>query len=264
MIITTPTDVKIHVQTYGPASRPPVVLLHSLATDSSIWDDVQKRLQDKFHVVCIDLRGHGKSSCPTVPYTIADLAADVVHVAETLDLSDAHLVGLSMGGMITQHIAIHHPERFRTFTIAGSISRTNPEMQKVWFERANTARAQGMASQVSVIVNRWFSAHTQQCNQAIVGYVAQLISNTSLDGYLGCCTAIAHLDLDDQLGRIKKPCLVIVGSEDPGTPPAVSRRIHEMIEGAEFIEFAQASHQLFLDQPELSVRALVKFLDRRG
>lgn len=246
----------------GPAAAPVVVLSHSLATDLGMWEAQAQALAGRYRVLRYDTRGHGDTDAPPGPYTLELLASDAVALMEELGVERAHFVGLSMGGMIGQLIALTRPEKLRSLALCDTSSRIPAEAQPMWEERIRTTQAQGMAPHVEPTVARWFTPAFRERGSEVVERVRTMIRRTSPAGYVGCCHAIKALDLTDRLSAIRLPTLVMVGADDAGTPVAASRTIHERIAGSQLVVIPSASHLSNLEQPEAFTQALVAFLEK--
>jgi 3-oxoadipate enol-lactonase len=246
----------------GPAGAPVVTLSHSLATDLSMWEPQVKALQGSYRVLAYDTRGHGGTDAPAGAYTLDMLAEDGRALLRALGIARTHWVGLSMGGMIGQALALTAPELFQSLSLCDTSSRIPAEARPVWQERVKTAETQGMEPLVEPTLGRWFTAPFRESRKDVIGRVATMIRNTSPRGYAGCCHAIAALDLTDRLSAIKIPTLIVVGEEDQGTPVAASRAIHAQIAGSELQIIKSAAHLSNLEQPEAFTRALTAFLAR--
>lgn len=252
--------VRIHYEAQG--DGPCVVLSHSLACHSAMWEPQAAWLRDRYRVVCIDTRGHGLSAAPPGPYTLEELVADTVAVLDHHGVARVHFVGLSMGGMIGQLLALAHPERVASLTLADTTSRFPPGSEQVWAERIATATGQGMEALVEPTLARWFTADYRARGGEALERVAAMIRSTPVAGYVGCCHAIPRIDTTGRLGEIRCPALVIVGEDDPGTPVAMAKAIHDAIPGSELVVIPKASHLCNLERPDAFNRVLGGFLDR--
>jgi 3-oxoadipate enol-lactonase len=246
----------------GPETAPAVVLHHPLATDLSIWDQLSAALAPRYRVVRFDARGHGASEATPAPYDLPMLSADVIGLMDHLGLARAHFLGLSMGGMVGQHLALAHPERFASLILCSTTSRMPPETHVLWEERAKGAREKGMGSQVEVALARWLAPGSMQ-KPPLVAAMRRYIESTPPEGYAGWCQALRTHDVTDRLKAIRLPTLVIVGADDPSTPPAAAQVIHREIAGSELIEVPGVSHQLHVEDPATFNRHVLAFLDRQ-
>ncbi len=260
----TANGINMHYTLNGPASAPVVTLSHSLATNLSMWEPQVSALAARYRLLRYDTRGHGGTDAPGGPYSLDQLAEDAAALFRALGIERAHFVGLSMGGMIGQVLALKHRERLRSLILCDTSSRIPPEAWPMWEERIRTTEQQGMEPHVEPTIGRWFTPPFAARNPEIVESVRAMIRRTKPQGYIGCCHAIKALDLTDRLSAIAVPTLIVVGEDDPGTPVAASRAIHERIKGSALVILNSASHLSNLEQSEAFNRALLDFLGRQA
>lgn len=251
---------QVHSDATDP-SAPVVTLSHSLATSLSMWDPQVPGLAARYRVLRYDTRGHGGTDAAPAPYTLETLAQDAVELLDALGVERTHFVGLSMGGMIGQLLALTHPEKLRSLVLCDTTSRVPLDARPTWDERIRTAESQGMAPHVEPTIARWFTAPFRERRPETVDRVRAMIGGTDPKGYAGCCHAIKMLDLTDRLGDIRVPTLILVGEDDPGTPVAASRAIHERIRGSRLVVIPSASHLSNIEQPDAFNQALAAFLE---
>jgi 3-oxoadipate enol-lactonase len=256
--------IRVNYTLDGPASAPVVTLSHSLATDLSMWDPQMNALTARHRVLRYDTRGHGGTDAPAGAYSLEQLAEDARALLRALGIARTHWVGLSMGGMIGQILALRAPDLFLSLTLCDTSSRIPPEAKPLWQERIKTAETQGMEPLVEATISRWLTAPFREQRKDVVDWVRAMIRATNPRGYAGCCHAIAALDLTDRLPAIKLPTLIVVGEEDQGTPVAASRAIQAQIAGAQLEILKSAAHLSNVEQPEAFTRAVTSFLARLG
>jgi 3-oxoadipate enol-lactonase len=244
----------------GPANAPVVTLSHSLATDVSMWEPQLAALRARYRVLSYDTRGHGGTEVPTGAYSLDQLADDAAALLGALGIRQTHWVGLSMGGMIGQALALKNPGLFKSLSLCDTSSRIPAEAKPLWADRIKTAETQGMEPLVEPTLARWLTAPFREKRKDVVDKVATMIRSTPPRGYAGCCHAIAALDLTDRLPAISIPTLVVVGEEDQGTPVAASRAINDKIKGSELVIIPAAAHLSNMEQPEVFTGAITKFL----
>jgi 3-oxoadipate enol-lactonase len=259
----TVNGFRMTYQVEGPEAAPPVVLHHSLAMNLTLWDELTAALLPRWRVVRFDARGHGGSEATRAPYTFETLAADVVGLMDHLKIERAHFVGLSMGGMVGQYLGLLHPRRFASLTLASTSSRVPPEGRALWTQRVKDTREKGIESQVAVAVPRWVTAANQKDKPQVVARLTRMLLGTSAEGFCGWGGAIATLDITDRLKTITLPTNVIVGEEDPGTPPAAAQAIHREIAGSTLIVAPKLSHMLCTEEPAVFNKHVIDFLDRQ-
>jgi 3-oxoadipate enol-lactonase len=248
----------------GPANAPVVTLSHSLAADLSMWDPQMPALTARYRILRYDTRGHGGTDAPAGAYSLEQLAQDARGLLEALGIGRTHWIGLSMGGMIGQTLALSSPDLFASLSLCDTSSRIPVEAKPLWGERIKTAETQGMEPLVEPTIGRWFTAPFVSGRKEVVDRVRAMIRATKPAGYAGCCHAISALDLTEKIPAIKMPTLIVVGEEDQGTPVAASRTMHEKIAGSELVILKSASHLSNMEQPEEFTRAITTFLARVG
>ena len=258
----TANGISMHYTLNGPASAPVVTLSHSLATNLTMWEPQVSVLAARYRVLRYDTRGHGGTDAPKGAYSLDLLAEDARALLGALGIERTHFIGLSMGGMIGQVLALKHPEMLRSLILCDTSSRIPPEARPMWEERIRTTEQQGMEPHVEPTVGRWFTAPFAAKNPEIVESVRAMIRQTKPEGYVGCCHAIKALDLTDRLSAVAVPTLIVVGEDDPGTPVAASRAIHERIKGSALVILKSASHLSNIEQSEAFTKALLDFLGR--
>jgi 3-oxoadipate enol-lactonase len=247
---------------YGDDHRPVVVMSHALATNMDIWAYQLPLLAHRFRVLVYDLRGHGRSAAPGDSYTLQELASDVAALLDHLQIPRAAFVGLSVGGMIGQVFALKYPDRLSGLVLCSTGSRTEQAAKATIEERINRVRAEGLESQVSATLNRWFSSKFIAEAPATMAWVSDLILATSVDGYAGCGRAILELDLTDALSDVRVKTLIIPGEYDLGFPEKVSRTIQQKIANSELVLLKGAAHIGNVEQAHLFNEIVVDFLSR--
>jgi 3-oxoadipate enol-lactonase len=254
--------IETNYELHGKEGAPWLVLSHSLACSVRMWDPQVEALKASFRLLAYDTRGHGASDAPKGAYSLDMLADDLKGLLETLDAKNPHYCGLSMGGMIGQTFALKYPGVFRTLMLADTTSRYPADAWPQWQARIKTAEEQGMAPLVQPTLERWFTEPFRKSNPAPVAAIGKLIASTPVPGYVGCCHAIPKINLTARLKEIKTPMLVICGDQDPGTPPAMAREIHDSSPGSKLVMIPQAAHLSNLEQPAAFTRAMQDFMAR--
>jgi 3-oxoadipate enol-lactonase len=260
----TINGIRMHYQVEGAEGAPPVVLHHSLAMNLTLWDELAAALAPRYRVVRFDARGHGATEATKAPYSFETLSADVVALIDHLKIPRAHFVGLSMGGMVGQYLGFLHPERFLTLALASTSSRVPPEGQALWTQRVKDTREKGIESQVAVAVPRWVTAANQKTKPEVVARLTKMLLGTPAEGFCGWGGAISKLNITDRLKAITLPTTVIVGEEDPGTPPAAAEVIHREIAGSTLIVAPKLSHMLCTEEPAVFNKLVLDFLDKHS
>ncbi|WUR78901.1 3-oxoadipate enol-lactonase [Streptomyces phaeochromogenes] len=245
----------LHHRAEGPVTAPPLLLGPSLGTSTALWDKVAPELSVTHRVVRWDLPGHGDSPAGLIGpgATIADLAAMVLALADSLGLDRFSYAGVSLGGAVGLHLAVHHPERIERLAVICSSAHFNGS--KPWEERAALVRAEGLAGLAEGADARWFTP----------GFtVPELVEDhrtADPDAYAACCDALAAFDIRERLPEIGTPTLLVAGREDPATPPAHLREIADAVPGAALVEIPGASHLAPAQCPEAVLTALRAHFD---
>ena len=261
----TVNGIDLACQTDGPEDGPVLVLAHTLATSRAMWRRQIPHLARRHRVVSYDMRGHGESAAPDYPYSLEMLGEDVIGILDSLGVEQpAVFLGISIGGMVGQALALRHPDRFRAFILSNTSSRTPPEGQPMWEQRIEALKKDGVEGQVQPTLERWLSPEFRARDPETTKWVADLIRATPVTGFIGCAKAIQKLDYTDQLERIALPTLIIAGEKDPGASVAAAQAIHEKIKGSQLAVIPKCFHQTPIEAPDAFNRIVGEFLERLG
>jgi 3-oxoadipate enol-lactonase len=244
----------------GPENGPVVMLSNSLATNFTMWDAQIPALTDKYRILRYDQRGHGGSQATKPPYSFDMLLEDARALIAALGLGKVHFCGLSMGGMTGQLFGAKHAEMLRSLVLCDTSSRM-PD-PTIWAPRIKAARGDGMASLAPSTLERWFTAPYRAKAKREIERVGAMIASTPVDGFVGCCNAIAAMDQTHLLAGIKTPTLIIVGADDPSTTVAHSEIIHREIVGSKLVVLKNAAHLSNIEQAAEFNKTLRTFLDK--
>lgn len=241
---------------------PWLTMSHSLACNLHMWDPQMALLTRRFKVLRYDTRGHGQTSAPAGEYTLEQLADDVKGLLDALKIKQTHWVGLSMGGMIGQVFALKYPGVFQSMVLADTTSRRPPDAAKMWAERIENAQQKGMEALVEGTLGRWFTEPYRNARKDVMARIGNDIRKTPVAGFVGCCHAIAKIDLTDRLKEIKCPTLVMVGEHDMGTPVEAARAIQENLPGSQLKIITSAAHLSNVEQAESFNKLMTGFFER--
>ena len=253
---------RVRAPRHGGAPRHTVVLSHALGCDQSMWDGLAEALSADCRVVTYDHRGHGDSDNPAGPYTMAELADDAASVLTAVGGGPVVFIGLSMGGMVAQELALRHPALVKGLVIANSTSAYDDAGQAAWGARVAMVREQGLGAVAEMAMARWFGEDFRASNAATVDRWRRRVASCHPEGYVGTCQALQGMDTVARLGRIAVPVLVIAGEIDPGTPVAMSEALARGIPGAELTVLTGASHLSVLERPAAFAHRVRDFLDK--
>jgi 3-oxoadipate enol-lactonase len=255
-------DVMLRVRIDGceDADAPTILFHNGLCTTLETWDAVVALLPPALRIVRYDLRGHGRSDAPPAPYAMGALVADAERVADVLDVRGAAVVGLSLGGLVAQGLAVKRPDIVRTLVLSNTGAKIGT--RAMWEDRIATVRAQGLAALVDGMIDRWLSPGFRAAPEA--ADLRRSLLATPVEGYCGCAAAIAGTDFLGPTSGLRLPTLCIAGSEDRATPADMPRELAELIPGARFRLIRRAGHLPHLEQPRAYADALIRFLVDTG
>lgn len=242
---------------------PWLVLCNSLGMNRSMWFQQVQEFSRSHRVLTWDTRGHGESTTAPGPYDFHVLAEDLAGLLDTLDISRTALLGLSMGGGIVQIFAARHPDRVSAAVIAGSsawFGRAGDE----WKQRIAAVRQGGLASLRQAQAQRWFTDSFQTAHPEIADRILGILTSTDQSGYVATQEGLACLDVRPLLGDIRCPTLVIVGSEDPATPPSEAEVIQGGIQGARLVVLDGLRHLAPVEAPSTFNPIVLEFLEQVG
>jgi 3-oxoadipate enol-lactonase len=268
-----PLSADIRVATHHTFSQPqlevsvqgkgrPIVLSHALGLDRHMWDGLAAGLAPTHQVLRYDHRGHGGSAVPAGPYRMDDLVDDAARLIREWGRGPVVWVGLSMGGMVGQGLAIRHPELVRGLVLANTSSQYPEAARSMWAQRIAMVQTQGLSAIADTVMERYFTADYRAAQPDAVAAFRRRVLRTDPAGYAACCHAVAAVDWLNRLAEVRCPTLVIAGAQDVGAPVAMSQAMAERIAGAELVVFDQASHLSVVEQPVLFMEALQRFLAR--
>ena len=249
----------------GPADGAgvPIVLSPGLGMDLQLWDDLAARLAAQGHpVLRYDQRGHGGSAVPPGPYAMDDLVGDAARLLREWGRGPVVFVGLSMGGMVGQGLAIQHPELVRGLVLANTSAHYPEAARQVWAQRIATVEAQGLTAIADAVMERWFCTAYRATRVDTVANFRSTVLRTDAKGYVACCHAVANVDWLDRLADVRCPTLIIAGEQDAGAPVAMAQAVADRIAGAELVVLAEASHLSVAEQPAAFADQLDGFLAR--
>lgn len=255
-------DVLLHYRLHGQAGRPVIVLVNSLGTDARIWDDVIEILSSSYRIVSYDKRGHGLSDAPQGEYSLADHVADLAGLLDDLGVERVALAGVSVGGLIAQGFALHHPERLCALVLCDTAPKLGDA--DLWNERIAAVRGDGLPAIAQAVMERWFSAQFVKNEPDALSGWRSLFLRADPAGYCGTCATLRDTDLTDRVGTIACPTLVVVGEDDLSTPPELVRAGAAAIPGARFEIIAGAGHIPMIEQPEKLASLIANFLREAG
>ena len=244
----------------GPAQGRVVLMSNSLMSNYDMWDWTLPALADRYRVLRYDTRGHGRSSTPPGPYSIAMLADDAAGLLDALGIEAVHFVGLSMGGMIGQQLGARFPRRVLSLALCDTASEMPP--RSLWEERLAIARTQGVAGLAESTLKRWFTEPFIERAPGDIEKVRRMILGTGAEGYIACAEGIRDMAQTTMLLKIKAPTLVMTGRQAPACTVDQATVLHRMIDGSQLLIVEDAAHLANIEQPQAFNAALRAFIDR--
>lgn len=242
----------------GRPDAPVLVLPSSLGTTRELWEPQIDAFERDFRVVRYEHRGHGASPAPPGPYSMSDLGADAFELLDELEIERAVWCGLSLGGMVGMWLAVHAPERLCGLVLACTSAHVGaPEAYR---DRAAFVRRNGIEPVAEAIVARWFTVTTFRERPELPERFRAIVVAQPVEGYAGCCEALAGWDFREELGAISIPTLVVSGSEDEATPASETDLIAERIPGARRVVVDGAAHLANVERPDAFLDAVVPHL----
>lgn len=253
-------DLCLHYREDGDPSGAPVIFSNSLGTDLRLWDDVIALMPPELRLIRYDMRGHGLSDCPPAPYSMGAMVRDAEILLDTLDVRDAVFVGLSVGGMVAQALAVKRLDQVRALVLSNTGVKLGTK--DIWQDRIDMVQSQGLTEMSDMIMQRWFSRSYRK--SGAMPPWKRMVETTPADGYAGVCAAIAGTDLITPTSSLRLPTMVIAGSEDAATPPDLVRELAELIPGSRFELMRGTGHLPCAEQPEAFATLLCHFLNTIG
>lgn len=252
--------VELFYDLTGPEDAPVVVFSTSVGATLEMWDPQVRAFADRFRLLRYDTRGHGRSQVVDRPTSIEELADDLAGLLDALGIGRAHLVGLSLGGMTGQALALRHPDKLASLVLLATSAYLPPA--EAWTQRAATVRAQGMEAIADVVMGRWFTRAFKERSPAVIAETRKRFVANDANGYAICCEAIRDMDLRPAIGAIMTPTLILAGADDQATPVAMMEDIRVRIPDAELVIVPRTAHLLNIEQAGIVNAHLGAFLAR--
>jgi 3-oxoadipate enol-lactonase len=211
-------------------------------------------------VLSYDLPGHGSTPTPDADYTVEELTDQAAALLRAADVGPAHLVGVSLGGLVAQDLAARHPSLVGRLVVVDAVAVYPAPLRQQWRDRAARTPAEGLAPLLDPTLALWFTADRLRDGGAVVERVRRTFLAGDPRGYARACTALEAVDLTDRTDRIQAPTLVVVGEDDAPPFTIAAQTLVELVPGARLVTLAPARHAGVLEQPEQFTRALLAFL----
>ncbi len=246
---------RIHWRAEGPVDGPALLFSNSLGSDLDLWRPQLDAVQSR-RVIRYDTRGHGRSSATPGPYTLDLLGQDAIAVLDAAGATRADFVGISLGGLTGMWLGIHAPERVGRLVLANTGAKIGTN--DTWNQRIDAVRTQGLVAIADSVLARWFTPEFSAAKPDVVAEIRRTFVATPAEGYVACCEALRDSDLRDQLSGIRSRLLVVTGSSDLSTPPALGELVQKRVPGARLVELP-AAHISNVEQSGAFNRAMLDF-----
>ena len=256
--------VRLHYSTTGRTAAPPVVLIQGLGADKQLWTLQRLALARQYRTIALDNRGAGRSDKPYGEYSLEQMADDTLAVLDHAGAADAHVVGASMGGVIAQILALRHPHRVRSLTLACTACTQHAWRQELLAEWAEIAQQRGMRAMTNAAARWTIGPRSFRRISPAIGWLGPLALSRPSHAFAAQVGAIlaASEELRDELGRIRVPTLVMVGNQDILTPRGDAEELAERIPTAELVVISGAAHGFMVEHGTTFNRILLEFLGR--
>jgi 3-oxoadipate enol-lactonase len=247
----------LYVEIEGREGAPVLMLSNSLGTNLHMWDDQAPEFAKHFRLVRYDRRGHGKSGAPKGPYSFDRFGRDILAILDALKIKKMNWCGLSMGGMDGQWLGANAADHVEKLILANTNFYYADKAP--WADRIKFVQEKGLSELVGPNMERWFTQGFRARAPQAIARMKEMFVATNPAGYVACVEAIRDMDFRASNPRVTTPTLVIVGKQDPATPPSAGEAIAHQIKGAKLMAL-DAAHISNVEQPKAFTEAVLNFL----
>jgi len=259
---TIRNGVRLAYRIDGPTApeTPTLLLIGAMGTSLHLWDAILPLLPEGLRILRCDLRGHGRSAVPEPPYSMGGLIADVVAICDACQARDTLCVGLSLGGMIAQGLAVKRPHLIRALVLSNTAAKIGTPPH--WERRITALRKLGHQAVIDEVLPRWVGRDYARTAQ--VETLRAMLRDTAIAGYAGAFAAVAGTDFYTPTATLRIPTLGLAGSEDGFTPPDLVKDTIDLIPGAQFTLIPRVGHFPCLEAPKRFAEAISAFITATG
>lgn len=244
-------------------SGPPLFLIHGIGAARNTWAKALPVLTQHFTVVSYDLRGHGTSPMPDLPFDLDDLVNDLERVRERAGFEAAHFAGHSLGGMIGPAYAKRFPDRVMSLGLLSTAAfRTEDDSAKVWGV-VKAMEEKGVPQVLGTLTDRWFTDDFIARHGDVVERRLRQVIDTDAEVFLNVFRIYAGTEMAPWLHEVSHPSLVLTGENDGGCNPRLNRQIHAALPNAQLVILENYKHSLLLEAGDIVARHLVEFIQSR-
>ena len=245
------TRVQLQCFKSGSPSATPVLFLHALAMQASMWVRMVEHLDMDAPIWGMDLRGHGASDHPAGPYSTELFAKDVLAVLDHLKTEQVHLVGCSMGGTVCMAFTGRHPERVKSLGLIDTTACYGEDAKDAWEKRGQQGYTKGLASLRDFQVERWFSTEFARTHTDVVQECLNVFVANTPSAYLETCRMLGAADERALIQHYKGACTIVVGEEDYATPVSMAQDLARLLPQADLHVLHNVRHYSPIQAPEL-------------
>lgn len=244
----------------GPRHAPVVLLVPPLGTTMSVWEPQLPELTRDRRVLRVNHRGHGSSPVPEGPYTVEELALDLLGLLESQDLPRVSAVGAGLGCALLVWIAANSPRTLERLALLAAAPRT-PRTHR-WDLLASRVRGGGLDSVAADVVRPWFTPDMGEDHPEVVARFTEDFGQLDPDGFASVCDALARMDQRHLVASVRVPTLVASAAHDPILPPGHGRRLADGIPDSRFEVVPGAAHLLGVERADRVNELLVEHVAR--
>lgn len=265
MPFTEAPGFKMFYEVHGTEGAAPLLLIPGIGSDSVEWADVLPGLSERFRVITFDQRGSGESETTEDDvYSAGMLSDDAAALLHDLGIAKAHILGVSMGGMVAQELALLYPDFVDRLVLCctspggeGAIRASDDAIAR-FLHRAGRSREESLRRAAEVL---WGEPFRREHPEVVDAWVARRLERPfSETGYARQLAVPVGHDAWDRLPEIVAPTLVITGDADTLVPPENAERIASRIPNARVVVLPGVGHKITAEVPELFVRTVTDFL----
>ena len=250
-------DCAFSIEGHGP----PLILVHGIGAARDTWRFLMPKLTAHFQVITYDLRGHGASPCPGVPFGLEELVADLEQLRRRVDVDSAHIAGHSLGGMIGPAYARLYPDRVLSLGLLSTAAfRTKEDSEKVWAV-VKAMEDKGVSNVLETLIDRWYTDAFIDAHRDIVDRRLKQVVDTDPDVFLNVFRIYAGTEMAPWLHEVGAPSLVLTGENDGGCNPHLNKRIHDAMPNSKLVILPELKHSILLEAGALVAEHLTDFID---
>ncbi|MEO1344230.1 MAG: alpha/beta hydrolase [Pseudomonadota bacterium] len=239
---------------------PPLILVHGIGAARDTWRFLLPHLTQHFTVVSYDLRGHGASPCPGLPFELDELVADLERVRDRVGFETCHIAGHSLGGMIGPAYARAFPDRVLSLGILSTAAfRTEDDSQKVWAV-VHAMEEKGVPNVLETLIDRWYTDDFIARHRDIVDRRLKQVVETDPEVFLNVFRIYAGTEISPWLHEVTAPSLVLTGEMDGGCNPRLNQQIHNALPNSELVILPDYKHSILLEAGDVVAQNMISFV----